>query len=172
MKKLILLTLISGLFGMARAQEFSRGGFSIGPELGVPSQSVYGIGYGASAKLEIPVINKFALSLTGGYSEFHFKSGIVNSFGGQAPSTFVPLKAGVVYGAGAGLSLEFEMGDAIETSSGFTGSNRNLLAYSFGPAFLVRISDKQAVDIGVRYERWAKNTLTQTGIRVAYRLGW
>src|SRR5476651_1754230 len=108
MKKLILLIALFSAFNLARAQEFSHGGFSIGPELGLPSQSVYSIGYGASAKFEIPIINKFALSLTGGYSEFHFKSGIVNSFGGQAPSTFVPLKAGVVYGAGAGLSLEFE----------------------------------------------------------------
>src|SRR5471030_1179918 len=109
MKKFILLIVLLSVFSLASAQDFSHGGFSIGPELGLPSQSVYSIGYGASAKLEIPVVDKFALSLTGGYSEFHFKSGIVNNFGGQAPSTFVPLKAGVVYGAGAGLSLEFEM---------------------------------------------------------------
>lgn len=165
---LLLLVLLSGAFATANAQENSRTAFSIGPELNFPSNSVYTIGYGASAKIELPIVNRIGLSLTGGYTSMHYKSALINAFGPQAPSEFVPLKAGIQYIAGGGLYLEGEMGDVIET----TGNKANLFTFSIGPGFLFRLTPKQAIELGFRYEKWSKNVLTQTGIRVAYRLGW
>lgn len=173
MKKLILsLLLAAGICLGVKAQEFPRTAFSIGPELGLPSNSAYSIGYGASAKIEFPVAGKFGLSLTGGYSRFHYKSSLIGAFGAQAPSSFVPLKAGVRYGTGGGLYLEAEGGDIIETTSSFTNPSRNLFGFSAGPGFLLRISEKQCIDLGFRYEQWSKNVLRQTAVRVAYRIGW
>ncbi|GAB3919115.1 hypothetical protein [Mucilaginibacter boryungensis] len=169
MKKLfLLLVLLSGAVINASAQENSRTAFSIGPEMNLPSNSVYTFGYGGSAKIELPIVNRVGLSLTGGYTEMHYKSGLIGAFGPQPPSKFIPLKAGIQYIAGGGLYLEGEMGDVIET----TGNKANLFTFSIGPGFLFRITPKQAIELGFRYEKWSKNVLTQTGIRVAYRLGW
>jgi opacity protein-like surface antigen len=169
MKKILLtLLVVAGINLVTKAQQqFSRTAFSIGPELAIPSNSIYNIGYGASAKIELPVINKLSISLTGGYDVLHYKSALIGAFGPMEPSRFIPLKGGVRYGTG-GFYLEGEMGDVIET----TGNKKSLFAFSLGPGFLFRISDKQAVDLGFRYEKWSGNTLTQTGIRAAYRIGW
>ncbi|QKJ31652.1 outer membrane beta-barrel protein [Mucilaginibacter mali] len=173
MKKIILsLMLLAGVGLTVKAQEFPRTAFSIGPELGFPSNSVYNIGYGASAKIEFPVVGKLGLSLTGGYSRFHYKSSLTGAFGAQAPSSFIPLKAGVRYGVSTGLYLEAEGGNVIETTSNFTNNSRNMFAFSIGPGFLFRISEKQNIDLGIRYEQWSKNVLKQTALRVAYRIGW
>jgi opacity protein-like surface antigen len=173
MKKMLLMMLItSGIALTAKAQEYPRTAFSIGPEMGLPSNSVYNFGYGASAKIEIPVAGKIGLSFTGGYSTFNYKSSLIGAFGPQAPSKFIPLKAGLRYGVSTGLYLEVEGGDVIETTSNFTNPSRNLFAFSIGPGFLFRLSQKQNIDLGFRYEQWSKNALKQTAIRVAYRIGW
>lgn len=172
MKKLILLFLALGTFTLAHAQQFARNGFSIGPEVNFPSQSVYNIGYGASAQADIFISGKFALGLSGGYTKLHYKGSIISTFGSQKPSEFVPLKAGIIYGAGSGLYLEGDLGDVLETSTNINGSKRSLFAFSVGPSSLVRLTDKQSVDIGVRYEQWSEHTLKQIALRVAYRIGW
>lgn len=173
MKKVTLLfLLLAGIQFTVKAQQYSKTAFSIGPELAFPSQSVYNIGYGASAKIEFPVAGKFGISLTGGYSRFHYKGSIISSFGSQQPSEFVPLKAGVRYGTATGLYLEGELGDVIETTQNFTNNNRNYFAFSIGPGYLVNLSPKQNIDIGFRYEQWSHHVLKQTALRVAYRLGW
>ncbi|MES2274448.1 MAG: hypothetical protein V4592_00380 [Bacteroidota bacterium] len=173
MKKIILvLLLISGIALTTKAQEYSKFAFSVGPELGFPSQSVYNIGYGASAKIEFPIAGKIGLSLTGGYSRFNYKGSIISSFGSQKPSSFIPLKGGIRYGVSTGFYLEAEGGNVIETTSSFTNPSRNLFAFSIGPGFLFKLSDKQSIDLGIRYEQWSKNALKQTAIRVAYRIGW
>lgn len=173
MKKLILLILISGIYTLASAQDDDRNvAFSAGPELAFPARSVFNIGYGASAKVEVPLAGKFSLTATGGYSTFRYKSAITNAFGSQAPAHFVPLKIGTRVAVGPGVFFEGELGDVLETQTNSVGTKRNLFAFSLGPAFLVKLNDKQAIDIGVRFEQWSKNTLQQTAIRVAYRIKW
>lgn len=164
--------LLTGMGITVKAQEYPRTAFSIGPELAFPSNSAYSIGYGASAKIEFPVAGKISLSLTGGYSRFHYKSSLTGAFGAQTPSSFVPLKAGIRYGVSTGLYLEAEGGNVIETTGSFINPSRNLFAFSIGPGFLFRISEKQCIDLGIRYEQWSKNVLKQTAVRVAYRIGW
>lgn len=181
MKKLVLILCLAAGFNLAaKAQNLEdmahldngKAAFSIGPELAIPAHSVYSIGYGASLKIEVAVAERFNVTVTGGLSNLHYKSGLVGSFGGPANSSFIPLKAGVRYALGTGFFFEGELGDVIETKENTLGNKRNLFAFSFGPVFLVKLSEKQNVDIGVRYESWSQNTLQQTAIRVAYRLGW
>lgn len=177
MKKLLLFILTACTCTLAKAQYYgdddrgNKPAFSIGPELDFPARSVFKIGYGASAKAEIPVVNKFSLTLTGGYAVFHYKSAIVGNFGSQPPANFIPLKGGVRYGAGSGVFLEGELGDAIETSNNLGNPRRNLFAFSLGPAFLIKLSPKQNVEVGLRFEQWSKGTLQQTALRIAYRIG-
>jgi len=176
MKKLVLLLFIVAVAQFkARAQDeekYSKSGFSIGPELVIPSRSVYSIGYGASAKFEIPVAGDFAATVTGAYQALHYKSGLTGATGSQPDATFVPLKAGVRYWAGQGICLELEGGDVMETKANVFGTKRNLFAFSLGPVFLAKLNGKQDLDIGFRYEQWSQGVVQQTTIRVAYRIGW
>lgn len=168
MRKLIFLFVLACFCMKASAQDDNHFAFSIGPELGIPSQSVYSIGYAASAKVEVPVTSRFVITATGAYSSFTYKGSIIHDFGRQPAATFVPLKAGLRYTAGLGAYLEGEMGDVMETN----GDKRNLFAFSIGPGFLIRINGKPNLDLGFRYENWSKHTLQQTAIRLAYRIGW
>jgi len=173
MKKILFTIVIVGcIICTAKAQQYTRSGFSIGPEINFPSQSVYNIGYGASARLDLPVSGKVGISLTGGYTKLHYKGSIVSVFGDQKPNEFVPLKAGIIYGVGNGLYLSGELGDAMEVSSNVNGNKRNLFVFGLGPGFLFGLSDKQAIDLGIRYEQWSQHELKQVAIRVAYRIGW
>jgi hypothetical protein len=180
MKKLLLFLLVLtgiGLTAKAQLIEDSAYGsehkfaFSIGPELAIPAHSVYNIGYGASAKAEVPIAGRFGLTVTGGYSMLHYKSGIIGSFGTQPTGNFIPLKIGTRYSLGPGAFFEGEVGDVIETQTNFGSTRRNLFAFSLGPVFLIRLSNKQNIDLGFRYESWSQQTLQQTAIRVAYRIG-
>jgi hypothetical protein len=173
MKKLLLLILLSVIYIHAHAQDDNNTvALSVGPELAFPARSVYNIGYGASLKVEIPLAEKFSLTATGGISSFHYKGAFTNTFGEQKTGRFIPLKIGTRYNIGPGVFFEAELGDVIETRNNLDKPNRNLFAFSLGPVFLIKLSDKQAVDLGVRYEQWSKNTLQQTAIRVAYRVKW
>ena len=145
---------------------------SLGPELVFPSRSVYSIGYGASAKVEIPIKGNFNLTVTAGYSVFKYKSGLIGAFGPQEPAHFIPLKAGTRIALGTGFFFEGEVGNVFSTNKvNGASSTQNFFTYSLGPAFLIKLSDKQNIDVGVRYESWSKSTMRQTAIRVAYRIG-
>jgi opacity protein-like surface antigen len=173
MKKLLLLALLFCSFATAHAQDdVPKAAFSIGPELVIPSRSIFTIGYGASAKVEVPVYNRLDVTFTGGYSSLKYKSGIADITGiAQPNATFIPLKAGLRYMGGSAY-LEAEGGDVIQTSNNTGNAQHNLFTFSIGPGFFFHISEKQAIDLGFRYEVWSQNTLQQTGIRLAYRLGW
>lgn len=176
MKKLVLLLFVLALVQFkAHAQEpdeISKLAFSVGPELVIPARSTYSIGYGASAKFEIPVAGDFSATLTGAYQALKYKGGLVAATESRPNATFIPLKAGVRYWAGESLCLEAEGGDVIETQANILGSKRNLFAFSFGPVFLLKLSGKQNIDLGFRYEQWSQGVVQQTTIRVAYRIGW
>ena len=167
MKKLLLALLFCYAL-TAKAQTVTpTAAFSIGPELGIPTMSIYKVGFSLSGKVEIPLSDPLSLSLTGGYSSFGFKRTLIGSNISQEAAKFAPVKAGVRYFASSGFYIEGELGAAI----GLNYEKDTLFAYSIGPGFLIPIGEKQNVDLGFRYEKW-RNQLTQTSIRVAYRIGW
>jgi hypothetical protein len=167
MKKLFILILIlSALRAQAQVPYTSTKAFSLGFELPIPSNGVYSIGVGASAKLELPIVSPLSLSLTGGFTTMFYKSNLFNTSRTPGPARFIPLKAGLKYYFAQSFYAEGETGTAIENNY----AKQSAFAFSIGPGFLVPVNDKQGVDISFRYESWS-NQLRQTGIRLAYRFG-
>lgn len=142
--------------------------FSAGLDLGIPSNSIYTIGLGATGKVEIPVVSPVSLIITGGYAIFFYKGNLYESSRTPSPATFIPLKAGVKYNFNGGAYIEGELGTSIETNY----LKQNLFAFSIGPGFTIPLNNNRGIDIGFRYENWSNHQLRQTAITVAYRLGW
>jgi len=141
--------------------------FSAGLELGIPTNSIYSIGLGASGKVEIPASKQVFIAVTAGFTTFFYKSNLYRSSLTPSPAGFVPLKAGAKYYFNQGVYVEGELGTAIETNY----LKHDLFAFSIGPGFIVPINDKHGVDVGLRYENWSDHQLQQTAIRFAYRFG-
>jgi hypothetical protein len=168
MKKLLLLISIFITYNAwAQTPVTTATAVSLGFELAAPSNSVYTIGTGVSAKFELPVVSSLSVSVTGGFTAMYYKANLFNSSRTPGAAGFLPLKAGLKYYLSQNFYAEGEAGTAIETNYG----KQKSFAFSIGPGFIVPINEgKQGVDIGFRYESWG-NQLRQTGIRVAYRFG-
>jgi hypothetical protein len=164
MKRIILIIFIISAIS-ASAQNAITKAFSAGVELGIPSNSIYTIGLGVSAKGELPVSDKVAITITAGYSTFFYKSNLFQSSLTPANAAFVPLKAGLKYYFNNGVYLEGEAGTAIETNY----LKQDLFAFSIGPGFIIQTNNGHGIDLGFRYEGWSNNHLRQTAIRAAYR---
>jgi hypothetical protein len=165
MKRLIPLLFIF-CCAKLQAQTTTSKAFNLGFELGIPSNSVYTIGTGASAKFELPVVTPLSLSLTGGITTMFYKSNLFNSSRTPGAAAYVPLKAGLKYYFNRGVYAEGEAGTAIETNY----DKKSVFAFSLGPGFVVPAGDKNGIDISFRYENWA-NQVRQTAIHIAYRFG-
>lgn len=165
MKKLVILLFLFCFF-KASAQTTINKAFSAGFELGIPANSVFNIGTGASAKFELPIASPVSLSLTGGITSMFYKSNLFSSSRTPGAAVFVPLKAGVRYFFNRGVYAEGEVGTAIETNY----SKQSVFAFSIGPGFIAPIGEKNGIDISFRYEDWA-NQVRQTAIHIAYRFG-
>jgi hypothetical protein len=168
MKKLLpLLFILIGAAAHAQTQNTAKA-FSVGLELGVPTNSIYNVGFGGSGKAEVPITPNLSLSVTAGYINFYYKRSLVGNSQSQDPAGYVPIKAGAKYFLGQYVYVEGEAGTAIETNY----SKRNLFAFALGPGFVISTGKHTAVDFGFRYENWGNGRLRQTALRVAYRLGW
>jgi hypothetical protein len=165
MRKLIILLLLFCYF-KASAQTIISKAFSAGFELGIPTNSVFNIGTGASAKFELPIASPVSLSLTGGITSMFYKSNLFNSSHTPGAAVFVPLKAGVKYFFNRDVYAEGEAGTAIEANY----AKQSVFAFSIGPGFIAPVGEKNSIDISFRYEDWA-NQLRQTAVHIAYRFG-
>ncbi|MBD1394846.1 hypothetical protein [Mucilaginibacter glaciei] len=167
MKKLIFIIFTIATFA-AHAQTDPTKTLSLGFDVGAPSQSIYSIGVGGSAKLEIPIVTPVVLSITAGYNSFSYKSSLTGSNTSQPAAGFIPIKAGGKFYFGPGIYLEAEAGSAIETNY----AKDKLFAYALGPGFIFATGKHTGIDLSINYENWGGGRLRQTAIRVAYRLGW
>jgi len=175
MKKLFLFALILTAFNTAKAQyrgddDNQKVFFSAGFELGVPSNSPFGISYGGSAKAEVHVARSLNFTLTGGYDVYSYKGSFLRFSDQQIDlhPAFIPLKAGFKYFSGPGFYAEGELGTAIQANYG----SDNMFAYAIGFGFEAPINPHNDIDIGFRYEGYSENQYQVTGIRIAYRVGW
>ncbi|QJD95107.1 hypothetical protein HH214_04050 [Mucilaginibacter robiniae] len=174
MKKLFLFISTFGLITIAAAQNPTFNNphiaVSIGPELNIPQHSGYTIGYGATGKLEAHLIKAFSLSLTGGYTQMHYRRAYAEAFATPSNDHYIPLKAGIKYYPDTKVYFEGEAGAVLDNNAG----QKNLATYSLGTGFIIPFQPEshQAVDVGLRYESWSRNRLQQFAIRVAYRLAW
>ena len=163
MKKLIVLSLLFFYF-KASAQTTITKAFNAGFELGIPANSVFTIGTGASAKFELPIALPVSLSLTGGITSMFYKSNLFDSSRTPGAAVYVPLKAGMRYFFNRGVYAEGEAGTAIETNY----ARQSVFAFSIGTGFIAPVGEKNGIDISFRYESWASQ-VRQTAIHIAYR---
>ncbi|MBS1502547.1 MAG: hypothetical protein JST32_10825 [Bacteroidetes bacterium] len=161
---LILAFILSAVLVKAQDPAATKTAFSAGFELALPSGGVFSIGTGASAKLEIPLVQPLCLSLTAGITPMFYKSNLFGNSHTPGAAVFAPIKAGLKYYFAKSVYAEGEAGTAIETNYG----KGSVFAFSIGPGFIAPINDKTGVDIGFRYEDWA-GQVRQTAIRIAYR---
>jgi len=148
----------------------------IGPELGLPSgnfANVSGIGLGASLKIDVLVSANFALTLNGGFMNFFGKH---NALQHVKDFAYVPVKAGLKYQLSESFYAEGQIGAGFPLNDG----QKTLAVWSPGFGNVFKISGRNRLDLGIRYEGWtgkndqlvvlskSSNTKGFLGIRFAY----
>lgn len=172
MKKLFLsLALITGLTYAASAQtEGAVKKLSVGAEFGIPTEGSNELLVGGSLQFEQPIAKSLNFTLSAGYIADMFTGDAkdaLKAFGLKTSYGFVPLKAGAKYYFGGNFYGAGEVGAAISTEQGVGTSFA--FAPTLGAAFAV--SDKAALDFGVRYEHWSKASSGFVGLRAAFAFG-
>jgi hypothetical protein len=155
---------------VAQTETGSKNKLGIGLEFGLPLGDfgdVYSIGFGGAGKFERSVSKSFAVTVTAGYTSLYYKKDVIDA----DPQGFIPVKAGGKYyfGAAQNIYLEGEVGASIGTGDGA----ETVFAYAPGVGISFPVSNKSAIDAGIRYESWNYDVkaLNQVGIRVAYKFG-
>lgn len=167
MKKILLaIALLSGAtssFAQTTSTTKDGGKFSIGVEAGLPVGAVSDISnfaIGGSLKYEYPVATNTLISISGGYTNFLYKSDI-KDLTGKSGEGFIPVKAGLKYYFNQGFFGEGQVGAVFSAESG--GGT----AFAYAPG--IGYSFKGGFEAGVRYEGWSKNgTVSQLAVRLAY----
>lgn len=174
-RKILLLSIIlcAGVGQAAFAQNHPtpvRPRASIGPEIAIPSgvfSNLFSIGLGGSGKLEIPITASFYASATAGFISFYTKNSRLGGTINDNNRSYVPLKLGGKYYLSEFLYTEVEAG----VSVGIQENSGN--SFAWAPAFGIAypISQKSAIDVGVRYEKWTRkgSNLNHVGIRAAFQ---
>ena len=173
MKKLLLLTAICGFlsFSSAYAQKdpaMNGPKLGIGVEFGLPVGDfgdVYNLGVGGSLVYQHPLATNLNFTGSAGYINFSNEDNALVKVNAAA----IPVKAGIRYFFAENFYGGAELGAAF-----YTGDNSGTaFAYSPGIGVEFPVADKAAIDLGVRYEGWSKNSHTNSfiGIRAAFNFG-
>lgn len=179
MKKVLLsLLMVAGLGFAASAQtEGAVNKISVGPEFALPIGNfgdVYNLGFGGSVQGELNVAKSLNLTGSAGYLSFSYKKEYKDFYKAVAGTELkndgiIPVKVGAKYYFGGNFYGAGELGAAFATGEG--SSTAFAYAPTLGASFSV--SDKSSIDLGIRYEGWARNgsTLSFIGIRAAFAFG-
>ena len=166
MKKILLAAILLGgtVFTSYAQTSKETGKFSIGVEAGLPlgdASDVSNFAIGGSLKYEVPVATNTFVSLSGGYTEFLYKSDVKDETG-QSGAGFVPIKVGLKYYFNTNFYAEGQIGATFATESG--GGT----AFAYAPG--IGYTFKGGFDLGFRFEGWSKDgSLNQLALRLAYR---
>jgi len=179
MKKILLAAFACFSISCALAQTGSPK-LSIGPEVALPLGSMhddFSAGVGGSLKLDVPLSNSgFNITLTAGYTDFLGKnismSTLYYNYSYKIEnSAYIPVKIGGKYYYSKTFYVEGQVG-AVHTLSNMHGSG-TAFAYSPGVGLALPVSNKNAFDIGLRYEGWSGGGIIadQLALRLAYSFG-
>lgn len=152
MKRLVLFTfLLCGVISLVFAQSEtfpSSTKLGVALETGLPlgdADEVYSVGLGGSAKVEIPISQPFAFTVTAGYLSLQVKDELKPLLGDNRE--FIPIKAGAKYYFGKFFG-EGELGASIPIE----GEDNTAFAYALGIGVTLPVASNTAIDLGVRYE--------------------
>ncbi len=175
MKKLLLLTAISSMlaFSSATAQNSKDPAMNgtklgVGVEFGLPVGDFgdfYNLGVGGSLVLQIPVAANLNFTGSAGYLKFSNDQDALIRYSSAA----IPVKAGLRYYFAENFYGAGELGAAFSTED----NGGTAFAYSPGIGVEFPVANKAAIDLGVRYEGWSKDSRTNSfvGIRAAFNFG-
>ena len=169
---LAALSVVVAVTSFAQETPARRGlSVSIGPEAAFPIgtfKDFYKVGFGGSAKLNIPVATNIDVSFSAGYLGFSQKGlGMIDSISINKNSfTFIPFKGGVRF--------RLDNGFYIEPQAGYTqtkiknAESAGYFTYAGNIGYLV----KRTLDIALRYEAVASSgdDAKFIGLRIAYNL--
>ena len=168
----LAIVFAASTYGQEAETPAKRGlSLSIGPEAAFPLgtfKDYYKVGFGGSAKLNIPVATNLDVSLSAGYMAFSQKGlGMIDSIAISKNSyTFIPFKAG--------LRIRTNGGFYFEPQAGYTqtkiknAESAGYFTYAGNIGYLIN----RAVDVAVRYEAVSATgeSLKFIGLRVAYNI--
>ena len=173
MKKLFLLTAIAGIFAFTNVsaqKDPAMNGqkLGVGVEFGLPVGDfgdVFNLGVGGSLVYQVPVANN--LNVTGSAGYINFSSEEVLGF--KVSTAAIPVKAGLRYFFAENFYGGAELGAAFSTED----NGGTSFVYSPGIGVEFPVADKAAIDLGVRYESWSRDSFTSSfiGIRAAFNFG-
>lgn len=153
LKKVSLLIAFIFLFAKANAQ-MRESKLGIGVEVGFPMSSFgddakYGLG--GSLLFQQPLAADLNLTINVGYLRFNGNQTFANL---RYRQSFLPIKGGVRYFLGQYFYGGGEIGAILPATSGES------TAFTYGPnlGLEVPLSDKNSIDVGLRYEGWLRNT--------------
>lgn len=143
---------------------------SIGPDIGFPSGSygnLFSIGLGGSAKIEAPITKHLYAAVSAGYTEFISKNRINGEKVVRSNRSYIPLKAGAKYYFGQSVYVEGQLGVSVGAQK-YAGTS---FAWSPGLGLILSLSEKHAIDISIRSEKWEREggDINQGGLRIAYQ---
>lgn len=169
--KRILLIAVAGLlmFNKVNAQskpEDSKIGLGLDAAFPVGSyKNVADYALGVSLLYQNEVARHLRITGNVGYLRFHGPAVFSNI---KYKEGYVPIKAGVRYFVLKQLFLTGELGVAIPTANGY-GSG-TAFVYTPGLGTEIPVTKTGSLDIGLRYENWARSNSTRSflGIRAGY----
>ncbi|WP_423147670.1 hypothetical protein [Rubrolithibacter danxiaensis] len=171
---LLLLVLTCSIVAEVNAQKTPypvRPKINIGAEFGIPRRSGFGeyfnFGFGGSGKLEVPFTAALYGTASAGFISYYSKRTLIGSNEKLNNKSYIPLKLGVRYY----LSKAFYGAGELGASVGVQRNSGSSMIWAPGVGFLFPLSERGALDAGVRYERWVRDggNIDQVGIRVAYQ---
>jgi len=170
MKKLLLIAAAGFLmFNNVNAQ--SKAGESklgLGLDIVIPVgdyKNVADYGLGISVLYQKPITENLSITGNVGYLRFHGPAVFSDI---KYKEGYVPIKAGARYFIVPGLYGAAELGVAISTANGYGSGTAFIYAPSLGTMF--KVTKTGTLDIGIRYENWARSGGTRSfgGIRAGY----
>ncbi|MBD1394199.1 hypothetical protein [Mucilaginibacter glaciei] len=173
MKKLLLfLFVLLSLHTFAQHKRedtdpYGTKALSFGPEVNIPNSSIFKVGYGVSGKAVWPVGDYFGVNATASYNRFFLKDRYLTPFNTGA-NVFVPVKVGMTFFWDEHIYANGNVGAVKQLNY----SKETNVAYDFGFGYLLPIKGRSNLDIGFRYERWAKTLMRESVLRVAYSFDW
>jgi hypothetical protein len=177
MKKVFLSLLAIGALthGAAAQSTNAVNKISVGADLAIPTGDlslISSLGYGGSINGEFNVAGSLNLTGSVGYLSFAYKKDIKEFFeqsGAKLDNQAgIPVKAGGKYYFG-----KFFYG-AAELGASFSTGEDSATAFVYAPSVGVSypLANKNAIDLGVRYESWSnEGTSSFIGVRAAYSFG-
>ncbi len=167
----VVLLMCAAFSGVAQRSNTSPQ-LSIGGEFGMPTgqlSSVYGTAFGASIKLEVPVIKQgLSFTVTGGVNAYLLKfyyAGTLHS------ATYVPLELGGKYYFSKVAYVEGDAGLSFNENSSYPASKTSFVYAPIIGVTAPTNHHKASIDLGLRLESRVESyrTVSQLALRLAYR---